>query len=252
MRSALAIALTVAISAFLAGSSQAAFVAGWDFSDVSSDGVSVAGSVDANYSSFDPTGGAGAESATYGQATLTNLIARGGDVVPGVRTDVAGGDAQDANQRGFGRFLRLQLEGQAFTNVMAVTADGGAGQAEFEGDLSSLAGQTGYGWSLSFAGQVVGAPSASIGVEFAPDCVSFSNAGSVSVDDEADSYTVEFTKVASPNACARLTIPNAGDERVVVDNVALDVIAVPEPAMGAQLLAGAAGLVALFRRKARA
>jgi hypothetical protein len=37
---------------------------------------------------------------------------------------------------------------------------------------------------------------------------------------------------------------------VAVDNVTLDVIAVPEPGMGVQLLAGVAGLVALFRRRA--
>jgi hypothetical protein len=244
--------MTVAISAFLAGSAQAVEVAGWDFSDTSSDGVSL-GSVDANYSSFDPTGGAGAESATYGQATLTNLIARGGDVGAGARTGVTGGTAQDANQRGFNSFTTLQLEGQAFTLPMAVTATSGAGDAVFEGDLTTLGGgQGGYGWSISFAGQVVGASSATVGVEFAPDCVSYSSAGSVNLDDQANEYTVAFTKVASDNACARLTIPNTGDERVAVDNVSLDVIAVPEPAVGAQLLAGAAGLVALFRRKARA
>lgn len=250
MRSVLAIAMTVASSALLAGSAQAVNVAGWDFSDTSSDGVSL-GSVDANYSSFDPTGGAGSESATYGSATLTNLIARGGDVVAGVRTDVAGGEAQDANQRGFNSFTTLQLEGQTFTQPMAVTANSGSGDVVFEGDLTALgAGQGGYGWSISFAGQVAGASSANIGVEFSPDCVSYSSAGSVSLDDEADSYTVEFAKIASDNACARLTIPNSGDERVAVDNVSLDVIAVPEPAMGAQLLAGVAGLVALFRRRA--
>ena len=250
MRSVLAIAMTVASSALLVGSAQAINVAGWDFSDTSSDGVSL-GSVDANYSSFDPTGGAGAESAAYGSATLTNLIARGGDVVAGVRTDVAGGEAQDANQRGFNAFTTLQLEGQTYTQPMAVTAANGQGNVVFEGDLTSLgAGQGGYGWSISFAGQVVGAPSASVYVEFSPDCSSYGGAGLVNVDEEGGSYTVEFDKIASDNACARLFIPNAGDERVAVDNVSLDVITVPEPAMGAQLLAGVAGLVALFRRRA--
>ena len=252
MRSAIAIAMTVALSAGLAGAANAVNVAGWDFSDFAADGVS-GGTVIANYSSFDPTGGAGAESATYGQATLTNLIARGGDVEAGVRTDVAGGEAQDANQRGFNAFTTLQLEGQTNTLPMAVAASAGAGEAVFEGDLSSLgAGQGGYGWSISFAGQVIGSSSANIGVEFAADCVTYGSAGSVNVDGEANAYTVELPKVASDNACARLTIPNTGDERAVVDNVSLDVIAVPEPAMGAQLLAGVLGLAAFVRRRAKA
>jgi hypothetical protein len=244
--------MTVALSATVAGSAQAVNVAGWDFSDFAADGVA-GGTVDANYSSFDPTAGAGAESAAYGQASLTNLIARGGDVVAGVRTGVTGGEAQDANQRGFNAITTLQLEGQTYTNPMGITATSGAGDAVFEGDLTPLgAGQGGYGWSISFAGQVVGGSSATVDVEFAADCVSFSNVGSVNLDDEADAYTVAFPKVASDNACARLTIPNSGDERAVVDNVSLDVIAVPEPAVGAQLLAGFVGLVALFRRRAMA
>ncbi len=251
MRSLLAIATTVALSALLAGSANAVNVAGWDFSDTSRDGAAL-GSVDANYSSFDPTGGAGAEAATYGSATLSSVVGRGGDIGAGVRGSVAGGQYQDANQAGFGRLLRLQLEGQTFTHPMAATANSGAGTATFEGDLTSLAGQTGYGWSISFAGEVDGASSANIGVEFSPDCASYSSAGTVAVDGEANAYTVEFTKVASSNACARLTIPNSGDERVAVDNVTLDVIAVPEPAVGAQLIAGIVGLVALVRRKARA
>ncbi len=253
MRSLLAIALTVAISAILAGSSQAVEVAGWDFSDFASDGLTPAGAVDANYSSFDPTGGAGSESALYGQATLTNLITRGGDVRAGNRTGATGGTAQDANQRGFNSFTTLQLEGQTFTLPMAVTADSGAGNVIFEGDLTPLGvGQGGYGWSISFAGQVVGASSATVDVEFAGDCVSYASAGSVNVDGQADAYTVEFPKLAFENACARITLPNVGDERVAIDNVSLDVIAVPEPAMGAQLLAGLVGLVALVRRRARA
>ena len=251
MRSLLAIAMTVAISAFLAGSAQAVEVAGWDFSDTPSDGVSLT-SVDANYSSFSASG-PGTGAAAYGSATLTNIIARGGDVRAGVRTDFVGGWAQDANQRGFNAFTSLQLDGQTYTLPMAITAASGAGDAVFEGDLTSFgAGQAGYGWSISFAGQVVGASSASIGVEYAPDCASYSSLGSVSVDEEVGTYTVEFPKLAFDNACARLTIPNTGDERVAVDNVSLDVVAVPEPAVGAQLLAGAMGLVALFRRKARA
>ena len=257
MRSTIAIAMTVALSALLAGSAQAVNVAGWDFSDFAADGVA-GGTVDANYSSFDATGNAGSESATYGTATLTDLVSRGGDVVPSVRTSVALGEQQNANfggpataigENSFGAFTTLQLEGQQYTNVMAITAPSTTGEAVFEGDLTSLAGQTGYGWSISFAGQVIGAPGALIDVEFAPDCSSYSSVGSVFLDEEANAYTVELEKIASANACARLTIPNAGDERAVIDNVSLDVIAVPEPALGAQLLAGAVGLVALFRRR---
>lgn len=250
MRSVLVIAMTVAISAFLAGSASAVNVAGWDFSDTQSDGLPF-GTVDANYSSFDPTGGAGAESALYGTATLTGLVGRGGDIQAGVRGSNPNSVYQDANGTIFGNVLRVQAEGQTFSTPMAVTATSGAGTVTFEGDLSNEgAGIGGYGWSISFAGEVVGASSANIGVEFAPDCASYSSVGTVAVDDEANSYTVEFDKIGSVASCARLTIPNSGDERVAVDNVTLDVIAVPEPGVGVQLIAGVAGLVALFRRRA--
>jgi len=258
MRSVLAIALTASLAACLAGSAQAVNVAGWDFSDFAADGVA-GGTVDANYSSFDPTSNAGAESATYGTATLTDIVSRGGDVVPSVRTDVALGEQQNANvggpaaalgQNSFGAFTTLQLEGQSNTNVMAITAPSTTGVAVFEGDLSSLTDTSGYGWSVSFAGQVVGGSAATVDVQFAPDCSTYSTAGSVNLDDQANAYTVDFEKVASTNACARLYIPNAAGEQVVIDNVSLDVIAVPEPAFGAQLLAGVVGLVALVRRRA--
>jgi len=258
MRSALAIAMTLALSALLAGSAHAVNVAGWDFSDFAADGVA-SGTVDANYSSFDPTGNAGAESATYGTATLSESISRGGDVVPSVRTDVALGERQNANvggpatalgQNSFGAFTTLQLEGQTHTNVMAITAPSTTGVAVFEGDLSSLTDTSGYGWSVSFAGQVVGGSSATVDVQFSPDCLTYASAGYVDLDDQADAYTVEFEKVASSNACARLYIPSTPGEQVVIDNVSLDVIAVPEPAFGAQLLAGVVGLVALVRRRA--
>lgn len=254
MRTALAITTTVLLSALLAGSAWAENVAGWDFSQYSRDGDS-SGSVSANYSSLDPTGNAGAESAAYGTATMSGVVARHGDLSPGV---VPSGSLTDANIGGpasglisnsFNAFTTLQLEGQTFTNPMSITAPAAPGTAVFEGDLTSLADTTGYGWSVSFAGKVVGDSSASVGVEFADDCSTYSSAGNVIVDDETEAYTVEFPKIASPNACARLTIPQTAGSRTVIDNVSLDVIAVPEPAVGAQLLAGFMGLVALARRR---
>jgi len=258
MRSTITITMTILLSAFLAGGAQAVNVAGWDFSGFARDGVA-GGTVDANYSSFDPTGNAGAESATYGTATLTNVSSRGGDVSPSIRTDVALGEQQNANLDGaadgvisnsFNAFTRLKLEGQADAYPMAITAPASSGTAVFEGDLTTLAGTAGYGWSVSFAGQVVGGSSATVNVEFAPDCSSYSSAGTVSLDEEANEFTVAFDKIAATNVCARLTIPHATDERAVIDNVSLDVIAVPEPAWGAQLMAGFVGLVALCRRRA--
>jgi hypothetical protein len=258
MRSVLAIAMTLALSAALAGSAHAVNVAGWDFSDFAADGVA-GGVVDANYSSFDPTGNAGAESANFGTAALFDIVSRGGDVTPSVRTDVPLGEQQNANFGGpaafigdnsFGAFTTLQLEGQTNTNVMSISLPITSGVAIFEGDLTSLGGDAGYGWSISFAGQVVGAAAATVVVQFSPDCSSYSTVGSVDLDQEANAFTVALDQIASTRACALLFVPNGGDERVVIDNVSLDVQAVPEPAVGAQLLAGALGLVALFRRRA--
>ena len=260
MRSAIKIVTTVVLSAFLAGGAQAVNVAGWDFSGFARDGVA-GGTVDANYSSFDPTGNAGVESAAYGTATLSNIVSRGGDLSPSIRTDVALGEQQNANMSGpanglisnsFNAYTTLQLEGQAQTNPMAITAPAASGTAIFEGDLTSETDTTGYGWSVSFAGQVIGGSSATVNIEFAPDCSGYSSAGTVSLDDEAGEYTVAFAKEASAKGCARFTIPHATGERVVIDNVSLDVIAVPEPTRGFQLVAGVVGLAALFRRRVRA
>lgn len=169
-------------------------VAGWDFSqyrgpgDLTTDGVTFTSSLAANYSSFDPTNEAGAESATFGTlhfdgsngstavgasptTTLFVPTAGGGFNCARVNDPAAYGDRPPAgcaqpnvdgpvasNRNGasanaFDSHSVLASEGQTFQERLAMQA-GGPVSVVFEGDLSSL-GEVGGPWTLSFGGRMI-------------------------------------------------------------------------------------------------
>jgi len=87
MRSKLLIAsMALALSTSVAGSARAVMIAGWDFSQyaidgfITVDGENLTDTLPANYSSLDPTFGAGAESAAFGRLYLNGQF--GSDATP--------------------------------------------------------------------------------------------------------------------------------------------------------------------------
>jgi len=242
-RTTLAIASILALAIGLAGSAQAANVAGWDFSQYYSDGLlTVDGStfsstLDANYSSFDPTNNAGAEAAAFGQATL------GAGVVPtaGSLSANLGGSASVPGENSFDAHSVLAAEGQAFTEYLGLTSQS-ASDVVFEADLTPL-GDPGFGWSVSFAGKTLSGTS-TVDISFSTDGSSYTSFGSVNLGTDEAVYDVVLSQVSANTGYVRLELdPSLGQP--VIDNVAVNVAFVPEPSMVLQLVAGVAGLLTL-------
>jgi hypothetical protein len=254
----LAIVSALVAAALAAGTAAATemTVAGWDFSQylsdgvLSTDGTTYTTTLEANYSDFDPTHGAGAESADYGTMymngafTSTSVSAGSGseEVLPmaGSLQENITGPAQAPGENSFDALSTLKAEGQLFTQKLSLTAPSSA-SIVFEADLTAAA-TTGEGWELSFGGKTLSGTS-TVMVDFSSDGSSFSNVGMVDLDTEGTEATVFLSAATLTKAYVRLGLdPSAGQP--VIDNVA---IALPEPTWSAQILAGVVGLLVLRR-----
>ena len=260
MKRLLAMATSTVLSAAVAGTAGADAVAGWDFSQffsdsvLSTDGSTYTASLPANYSSLDVSNNAGAEAASFGTAWFdgsngsTPVAAGSGSeaFIPtaGSLRSNLGGAASGFGTNSFDAHSVLRAEGQAFTELLAMTAPG-AVSVVFGADLSS-AGETGSNWQVSFGGKTISGTS-TVQVEFSTDGSSYTSFGSVGLDDSDTAYTVALDTVASDTAYVRLSLdPSSGQP--IIDNVAILATPVPEPGAVAMLLAGMAALWVLPRR----
>jgi len=254
---------TTLLSAAIAGPAAAiSMVAGWDFSQYSTDGflsldeVTLSNTLDANYSDLDPTFGAGTESAAFGTMHLdgqfgsTNTPLDFAD--PFVPSAAAGGSLA-SNQTApagsdFDSFIVLGTEGQPFTNPFAMAAVAAA-TVVFEANLVSVP-EVGDSWSVSFGARTFSGTSV-IGIEFSTDGVTFNPFGSVNLTTVDTLYDVVFGGGPSESAFVRLSFDPANGQPFI-DNVAIsaNLTAVPEPSVAALLLAGLAGLARIGRRRA--
>lgn len=272
MRSTLLeIASVFVASALVAVTAQATNLAGWDFSQYAADGaLSIDGStytstLDANYSDQDGTSNAGAESAAFGTLYMdgsfgsSSISAGSGseEVVP-VATDILlnlDRDTPVTGTNGFNSFSILEGEGQPFAERMGLTARAAA-QLVFEADLSGTA-SAGTGHSVSFAGKALvdadcyDSCSSDVSVEFSTDGASYTSYGSVSLTDEEQEFSVPFALESAQKAYVRLGFnPTSGQP--VIDNVAINAIAVPEPGAMLQLASSIVTLIGLAALRRRA
>ncbi len=292
-----AIAPLVVVAALLAVPAQAEVLAGWDFSQYrGSASLAPAGTntLPANYSSLDPTGNAGAESAAFGtlhfdgnfgsSSTLTDFLPTAGsrncqrrveppDAAPDACAQgLADGPVRsnrkepwERGETGFGAGAHsvLRTEGQVFQNLLGMTASSSL-SVVFEADLTSV-NMGASGWSVSFGGRTAAGSgpsggevscdppgcSSTVGIDFSTNGSSFSSAGSVILTPEDTRFAVPLGIVGSPaTAYVRLNF-NPASGTPIIDNVALEAQALPEPGATAGLLAGG-GLLALLARRRRA
>jgi hypothetical protein len=237
-------------------------VAGWDFSQYSTDGflsldeATLSNTLGANYSDLDPTFGAGAESAAFGTMHLdgqfgsTNTPLDFAD--PFVPSAAAGGSLTSNKTApagsDFDSFLVLSNEGQPFTNPFAMAAVGAA-TVVFAADLLSVP-EIGDSWSITFGARTFSGTSA-ITIEFSTDGVSFTSFGVANLTTVDTLFSVAFGGGPSERAFVRLGFDPSGGQPFI-DNVAIsaDLASVPEPGVTALLLTGLAGLARMGRRRA--
>jgi hypothetical protein len=247
--------LALAISCTSAFSAQAAsLVAGWDFSQylsggqvLSTDGSTLSNTLAANYSSLDPTFGAGAESAAFGRMVLPFApVGDGSEPFLPVSGSLTSNLAAPVPNP-FDSFTILTFEGQTFTELLRMTATA-AVSVVFEADLTSVP-EIGSDWVLSFGAQnMPGANNSVITVEFSTDGVSYVNVGSANVNAVDTAFSFALGATQSERAFVRLGFqPGAS-----IDNVAIsaNLAAVPEPATAALLALGLVGLARFGRRRA--
>ncbi|MCG8589592.1 MAG: PEP-CTERM sorting domain-containing protein [Proteobacteria bacterium] len=246
---------SVAALAVSAGSAQADMIAGWDFSQylgagaLSTDGATLSTSLDANYSDFDPTFGAGAESAAFGTMYLDGQF--GSSAVSNQVAPTNGSLASNLTAPGgqpFDSLTVLTDEGQTFANLLALTVNQPF-NIVFEADLTSAA-LLGTDWGISFGGRTFSG-SASVGIEFSTDGVSYSSFGSVDLSTSDTPFSVALGSDVSSNGYVRLLFDGAGGQPII-DNVAITATTspIPEPGTAALLLIGLAGLARSSRRRA--
>lgn len=181
------IAPLVAVAALLAAPAHADVLAGWDFSQYQASASLAPGgasSLSANYSSLDPTGNAGAESAAFGTLhfdgsfgssnTATDFLPTAGSKncqrgveppsnAPDACANGLGDGPVRSNRKepwergetafGAGAHSVLRREGQTFTNMLGMSASSNL-SVVFAIDLTTL-GMDASNWAVSFGGRTV-------------------------------------------------------------------------------------------------
>ena len=254
-------------------------IAGWDFSQYYVDGSLIndlsylpTDTLDANYSDFDPTYGAGAESAAYGTLYMNGLHGStdvdetaypaafaptqggptGGSLASNLSAPQNGVPVSDVP---FDTFSILALEGQDFRNLMAMTA-GSALYVVFEADLTPE-GLTAYSWRISFGAQTFSGNETEVTVEFSTDGIDYTSFGSVIVDANDTPYTVNLASGFANRGFVRLGFDPSSETggQPIIDNVAITATlpeSQPVPSIslgGLALLAGLMlGIAACARR----
>ena len=262
--------LTVA-SLALAGTSQAALIAGWDFSQYSNpgfltiDGASLTNTLQSNHSALDPTNQSGLESNLYGTLHLDGLYGS-------FNTPL---DFADPVQ---------PFEGSLTSNASQAFLGYGSGAACTQGQIESMPGancndfslinatdtpvavvfeanpgatnplQAGENWGISFAGKTVAAGTQSILVEFSPDGTGYVTVGTANLTGLDTLYTFAAPAGISAKGFFRLNLTGtataAGTPQIDNLGISAGLVLVPEPGTAMLLLAGLAGLAKTGSRRA--
>lgn len=263
----LTIAMAAICSLAISGSAQADTVAGWDFSQyfsgggfLSTDGLTLQNTLDANYSHLDPTFNAGLESAAFGTMYIdgtngSSLVTPVGDgseaflPISGSLISNLTGTVLAPGDSGFDSLAILTSEGQTYADYLRMRAQS-AVDVVFMADLSSSA-YLGSAWEVAFGGQTDGlATTANVGVAWSTDGVNFTNVGTAGLSNTDALYSYSLSPANSNDMWVRLSFDNSGWG--TIDNLSINAILAPVPEPGTALLLGAGllGLAGFGRKRA--
>jgi len=250
-------------SLLLAGAAHADFIAGWDHSQYlgpnvpSIDGINLVTELDANYSDFDPSFGAGAESAAFGTLYLTSngASANAANFYIPTSSPITVGKSLPVNDVPeidvpFDSFSVLSTEGQANQTAVSMIVQESL-SVVYAADLSSV-GLVGNGYSFDFAGKSLSGTQ-TVGIEASADGVNFTPVGQVQLAENEGTFNVDFGGLLDGSATAfvrmNFTVGGNGTEPVI-DNVGISAAeVVPEPGTLLLVSAGLAGLAYTSRRR---
>ncbi len=242
----------------LPGAARAFVVAGWDFSQYAGDGfLSIDGqnivlTLSANASNFDPTFNVGAESAAFGTLYMDGTfgstdIGLGGLFeefilpTPGSLASNIDAPVLGPGLNPFDSFVPLQIEGQQFTQSLAMIVRSTAAVV-FSADLSSVP-ENGGAWAVSFGARTFSGTSI-VAVDFSTDGTSYSEVASIELTPSDTPFLVDLGTASSETVFVRLRFAPEGVAQPIFDNVALEL---PEPS-GGLALAAALATLGLIRR----
>jgi hypothetical protein len=252
---------SIALAVLASASAHAVVIAGWDFSQFKAPGVATGGTspLPATNASLDPNG-AGIEAGFIGQATFNDTVllptaglsfncerttGTDGCVTPNIDGPVRSNRSEPFAQGSpaFDALTILLYEGQEFAHRYGLTATGSADIV-----FKAVAGYTGgaSNWRVSFGGRMLTGTSSTVDVAFSSDGSSFTNYGTVNLTADDERHVVTLDPAAYGTGYVRLSL-NAASGQPVIDNVAVEATPIPEPAATAQLLAGVACLLGLYR-----
>lgn len=258
MKKTLIIAIATSAAAISGVSAQTHLVAGWDFSQYLGDSFSTVtadatpvNTLSANYSSFDPTFGAGAESAAFGTlyyngqfgSDLQNTSFSANDAIRPTSLNLI------PNNPAFGQDFNLNTvqtaEGADFAQPYSLQLGNSTAGTGFNIVFEATAASVQTDWVFTFAG-LRGIGTDIVSVEFSTDATTWGTAETYTLTDVEAAFSTTVKDVISDTAYFRVS----SDGYSAIDNVAIG--AVPEPSTFAAL----AGVVVLgfaaARRRRRA
>lgn len=257
LRTATLVAATFLLIA-VPGAARAFVVAGWDFSQYAGDGfLSIDGennvlTLSANASNFDPTFNVGAESAAFGTLYMDGTfgstdIGLGGLFdefvlpTPGSLASNIDAPVLGPGLNPFDSFIPLQIEGQQFTQSLAMIVRSTAAVV-FSADLSSVS-ESGGAWAVSFGARTFSGTS-TVAVDFSTDGASYSEVASLELTPSDTPFLVDLGTADSETVFVRLRFAPEGAAQPIFDNVAIEL---PEPS-GGLAIAGVLGTLGALRR----